>query len=410
MRRAPFTFLVAVGLTALAGFPKAAAAQLPDPAQYLGVATSLHPRGTVVSIAVRIPTGSAADQEGFSGTAWLLGHVLSHRAEAAAGPSTKVSVHVSQGETLFTILTLPEEWFDAWSRAEAVIFGTPPDGADIEERRQALLDDLTFDQGSPVRNFELEALRLLAPTGHPWSRPVRGTTETVSNISAASLGLFADNYYSRGSATVSVVGPRGIVSPAPPGRTAGTPEPITAGPAWLVGERFDLLQDITNTWIAVAWPVAPGVGRTSLEFLAHLLTEQLDPRPPDPDRYSLDVHIEATPEGPVVMVEAGVFPEAADRWEARILSAVDLLARSAMDEDFLGWRRRRFRTARLLAESRPEQEAVRIARDLVRDGAPRALSNAIWDLEATDLHQAAQALGEPRILRLGPDLGPGQSR
>jgi hypothetical protein len=172
-----------------------------------------------------------------------------------------------------------------------------------------------------------------------------------------------------------------------------------------VGERFDRLQDITNSWIAVAWPVAPGVSRTSLEFLAHLLAELLDPNPPDPDRYSLDVHIEDTPEGPVVMVEAAVFPEAADRWEARILSAVDRLAGRTMDEDFLGWRRRRFRTARLLAESRPEEEAVRIARDLVRSGAPRALSIEIWDLDAQDLNQAARALGEPRILRLGPDLG-----
>jgi len=409
VRRTSVVLLVSAGLTAAAGLPATVDAQIPDTARYGAVATSLHPRGTVVSIGVRISAGSAADQEGFSGTAWLLGQVLAHRAEAAGGPGTTVSVDVSPGETLFTILTLPERWFDAWSRVESVIFGALPEGADIEERREELLDDLAFDAGSPVRNFELEALRLISPTGHPWARPTRGTPETLTNVSALSLRLFAANNYRADAATVSVVGPRGVVSPSPV-QAAGAPAPPATGTAWLAGARFELQQDITNTWIAVAWPVAPDVGRTSLEFLAHLLTEQLDPQPPDPDRYSLDVHIEDTPTGPVVMVEAAVCPEAADRWEARILSATDVLAGRVMDEDFLGWRRRRFRTARLLAESRPEAEAVRIARDLVRDGAARLLSIEIWDLDATDLHQAARALGEPRILRLGPDLGLDQSR
>jgi len=364
----------------------------------------------VVSIGVSIPAGSASDQEGLGGTAWLLGEVLAHRADEAAGPGTKVSVEVSPGETLFTILTLPEGWFDAWARAESVIFGALPDGADIEQKRQSLLGDLAFEAGSPVRNFELEALRFISPTGHPWARPVRGRSETVANVSALSLGLFAERHYRPATATVSVVGPRGDVSPATSGEAGGAPETGAAGPAWLVGGRFDLLQDITNTWIAVAWPVAPGVDQTSLEFLTHLLTEQLDPTPPDPDRYSLDVKIRNTPEGPVVMVEAAVFPEAADRWEARILTAVDVLAGRTMDENYLEWRRRRFRTARLLEEARPEAEAVRIVRDLVRDGAPRVLSIAIWDLDTTALLHAAQALGEPRILRLGPDLGANQSR
>ena len=409
MRCAPVVLLAAAGLATAAGLPAACDAQLPDTARYRAVATSVHPRGTVVSIAVSIPAGSAADQEGLGGTAWLLGHVLAYRAEAAGGPGTTVDVEVTPGETLFTIMTLPEHWFDAWTRVESVIFGTLPEGADIEERRREVLDDLVFDAGSPVRNFELEALRLISPTGHPWARSVLGTAESLANVSALSLRLFLGNEYRARDATVAVVGPLGIVAPSPVQAPDATGSSAT-GPAWQSGSQFDLLQDITNSWIAVAWPVAPEVGRTSLEFLAHLLAEQLDPQPPDPDRYSLDVHIEDTPTGPVVMVEAAVFPEAADRWEARILSAAGVLAGRAMDEDFIGWRRRRFRTARLLAESRPEAKAARIARDLVRDGAARSLSLEIWDLDATDLHRAAGALGAPRILRLGPDMGPDQSR
>jgi len=400
----PLAVAAVAWVAAWAALPTPAASQLPDTTRYASVATSPTPRGTVVSIVVRIPSGSADDQEGFGGTAWLLGHLLADRADEAAGPGTSVAVQVSRGETLFTVLSLPGGWVDAWSHVESVIFGEAPEAVDVDRGRQALQHDLTFDQGSPVRNFEMEAARIIAPTSHPWARPIRGTPQTLGNVSELSLRLFAGNYYQPHAATVSVVGPRSFVSPTPP-RPAGGERPARLEPAWSVGQRFRLDQDITNSWIAVAWPVDPELPRTSLEFLVHLLAEQLDPAPPDPDRYSVDVRLEETPGGPVVVVEAAIFPEAADRWEARILDQAALLAREAMDDDFFGWRRRRFRTARLLTESRPEAKAARIAHDIARSGAARDLPMEIWDLESADLLGAARALGEPRILRLGPDLG-----
>jgi hypothetical protein len=108
-------------------------------------------------------------------------------------------------------------------------------------------------------------------------------------------------------------------------------------------------------------------------------------------------------------VEASVVPEAAAAWEARILGAVESLARSAMPEDFFRWRRRRFRAERLLEESAPEAEASRLTADLLRDGTTRDLGVEIWDLGPQDLQAAARSLGAPRILILGPDLGQGGS-
>lgn len=397
-------FMAGGMLVLMAGLPSPVEAQLPDATRYAGVETALTPRGTVVSIAVRIPAGSGDDQEGFGGTAWLLGHLLAERADEAAGAGTSVSVEVSRGETLFTVLSLPEGWAQAWRRVESIIFGPPPEGLDIDGARRALENVLIFEDGSPVRRFELEAARLIAPPSHPWALPIRGTRESLANVSEVSLRLFAGNYYRADAATLSVVGPRGFVSPTLT-RPDSTGLPPGAVPAWSVGERVRLVREITNSWIVVAWPVDPDLPRTSLEFLVHLLAEQLDPTPPDPDRYSVDVRLEDTPRGPVVLVEATVFPAAADRWEKRILAAADRLARDIMDDDFLGWRRRRFRTARLLAESKPESEAARIARDLAREGKARNLSVQIWDLNGAALLRAARALGEPRILRLGPDLG-----
>jgi len=150
--------------------------------------------------------------------------------------------------------------------------------------------------------------------------------------------------------------------------------------------------------------VDPALPRTTLELLAHLLLEELDPVPPDAARYSVDVEVLDPPGGPVLQVTASLLPEALDRWEARVLEAVDSLAARPMEEDFFRWRRRRFRTRRLLAEAAPEVQATRLTRDLALLGRVRDLDAEVWSLSPSSLVEAARALGEPRILRFGPDL------
>lgn len=147
-----------------------------------------------------------------------------------------------------------------------------------------------------------------------------------------------------------------------------------------------------------------------MELLAHLLEEELDPVPPDPDRYDVEVEVLDAPGGPVLQLRATLLPEALLRWEERVLAAVTALAREPMEPDFFRWRRRRFRTARLLAEAAPEAEAARMTRDLAARGRARDLDRAIWGLDSSGLLAAVRALGEPRILLLGPDLAGDGSR
>lgn len=382
--------------------------QLPDTTTYSAVAVSGHPRGTVVSAVVRIPVGSGHDPEGLEGTAWMLGELLAHRANDAVGHEARVVVEVDRLESRYTLLALPGVWEESWRRLEDVLFREPVTDADVERHREEALDALRFTAGSPVRNFDVESARLVAPPSHPWARAVVGTVETVERLAPAALDAFKRDTYRSRQATVAVVGPRAHIPGGGGPRASARPDTSgrsdTGLPAWQTEDRSVLVQDVTNSWVTVAWPVAPDTPRTALEFLAHLLQEELDPDPPDPDRFSVDVRLVDAPGGVVLMVEAAVFPEAADRWEARILGAKDALTRRRMDTDFLGWRRRRFRTARLLAEAAPEAEAARLAEDLSRNGRIRDLSVEIWELDGARLLTAAEALGPPRILRLGPDL------
>ena len=378
------------------------------PRGYALQAVSPHAHGTAVAASLRIHAGSQDDEPGLEGTAWLLGQVLQEQASRALDPAlAQVSVEVGRATTTVTLLAVPHGWTDSWAQVERTAFQAPLDPTLLEAHRRTLLEQMAFEAGSPFRDFETEAVGMLAEPGSPFARPLRGTPTSVATIGPAALERFRDQAFRREAAALAVVGPVDATPLLPP---AGAPAPEDGDVAWLIGDRVSLVRDVTNTWISVAYPVPTSLPRTHLELLAHLMEEELDPTPPPPDRYGLDVRIEETPRGPVLVVEASVFPEASAAWEARILGVVRRLADEPMGEDFFRWRRRRFRAARLLEESAPEAEARRLTGDLLRDGGVRDLEAELWSLDAGALQRAAQALGQPRIFLLGPDLGQDGSR
>lgn len=366
-------------------------------------AASVHLHGTAVAVALRFHAGSQDDGVGSEGTAWLLARVLEEEVGRALGTAPAVfAASVERSTTVFTLVAEPPAWEAAWRTADSVVFQAVLDPAVVERQRAALAGSLSFEADSPYGEFEGRAAALLADPGSPWARALRGTPASVRALGTSELQSYRAGHLRREAAAWAVVGPipSDAHMPAPP------PPPARASNvAWLTGDRVVLAQDVTSTWIAVAYPVPSDLPRTHLELLAHLVREDLDPVPPTPDRYDVEVRVEETPGGPVLLVEASVVPEAAPGWERRILGALDRLATDAPAEDFFRWRRRRFRAERLLAESAPEAEAARITADLLRDGRPRDLDVEIWGLDSSALREAARTLGPPRILVLGPDLG-----
>lgn len=447
--RAPATAALALLLLAAPGASRAGAQADPaatpardtariDPFQDLArryghLAVSSHAHGTMVGVALRLPAGSGADPEGAEGTAHLLARVRERQAAAALDPARAVlSARVGRDATVYTLLATPEAWREALARTHELVFDSPVPPELVGEERSRILEALRFGAGSPVRSFDLEAASLLVESGSPWASPVRGTVASVPSLDASSLAAWQQQHVRPGATAVAVTGPvearpepvtpptSGVApdaamagarpdSAAPPVAAADSSAPVaTAAPVqvpWRVGDRVALVQEVTSAWISVAYPAPDTLSRTALELLAHLVEEELDPVPPDPDRYSVEVAVEETPGGPVLVVQASVLAEALGRWEARVLTTVDRLAASAMADEFFRWKRRRFRTRRLLAEAAPEEEAARMTGDLALLGRARNLDREIWGLGSGDLLAAARALGEPRILLLGPDLG-----
>ncbi|MHB1194587.1 MAG: peptidase M16 family protein [Longimicrobiales bacterium] len=402
MRRIAGALALAVAVLGLALRPLSAQ----EVEAHVPRAVSHHAHGTAVALALRIPAGSQDDAPGLEGTAWLLARVLEDQVAWALESAPAVfSASVERATTVFTLVADPSAWEQAWSIADSVLLHAPLDPGLVERHRSALLETLAFEVGSPYREFEDVAAALLAEPGSPWARPPRGTAASLAALGTAELERYRARHLGRDVGACAVVGPVPLELPSTPSHAAPPDPPVPADAAWVTGDRVILARDVTSTWVVVAYPAPSDLPRTHLELAAHLLEEELDPTPPAPDRYSVDVRIEETRGGPVLLVEASVVPEAAARWEARIVGAVERMATEPLAEDFFRWRRRRFRTERLLAESAPEAEARRITADLLRDGRVRDLGVEIWGLEARTLSDAARSLGPPRILVLGPDLG-----
>lgn len=392
----------APGLGAQAPAPATARASLADfgLTGFADAAVRPHEDGTMVAVAVRIPVGSADDPDGRGGTAWLTARTLEAQAAATLDASDAVlTAEVQRSHTTYTLLATPDAWRQAWLETSVLLFDAPLRPDLFSAQRAALLARMTFERGSPARDFRQEAVAMLGEPGSPWVRPLQGSPATLDSITAAGAEAWRDGAYRRSTGTAAVVGP---VPPGP--ERVDAPARDTVAQAWYVGTRVPLDREVTSTWLAVAYPAPAGTSRTALELVAHMIEEELDPVPPDPDRFGVEVRLEDAPRGTVLVIEASVLPEAADRWEARIQSAVARLSEDVIADDFFRWRRRHFRAHRLLEEARPEAEARRVADDLARSGRVRDLPTEIWSLDGRTLRDTAAALGEPRILRFGPDL------
>ncbi|MSR35595.1 MAG: insulinase family protein [Gemmatimonadetes bacterium] len=374
-----------------------------------GVTVLSRPAATLVVATVVIPTGSSDDPEGTPGTARLVAEGIASTVRWRLDPdAARVDLRVDRDWTAFTLLASPDVWVASWGVLEDVLFRAPLVGAPLEAARAQLLQSFGFETGAPVIEFERELYMTIGGASSPWSRDPRGTPASLSEADAGELEAFRAAHYQMARATAAVVGPvsdaaaRAALAPVGAGPL---PEPAAEDDrlAWRRGERIPLEREVTNTWIGALYPAPSELPRTRLEFLAHEVQEALSPSPPDPGLFSVSVRIEDAPRGQVMVVDAAVMPEAAATWERRILATVRGLEREATD-GYFGFHRRRFRNDMLVREGQPEEAALRMALDLQREGRVRPLQDEIWEIGPHELAEAAQDLGEPRVLIMGPEI------
>ncbi|CAN5648982.1 hypothetical protein BH23GEM11_BH23GEM11_06520 [soil metagenome] len=411
-----------------------------------------------VGLSVYLPAGGSSDPAGAEGTAFLFGMTLQAEAGRILAPmGARLQVDVGLEHTSVTMFAPARQWAAAWREVAGLLSGTPlPDGA-VRAAREQLLDQLMFEAGAPVRAFEIEWNRMrldgLLPGGTNVARAVRGTLPGVGSATASSLEDWRRENIRWQEAVVAVVGPvsesevrmgsgsveslGGVVPvtrPDSPGardpgpvtsdsltrEAAGAPLPppplrigvpsarleLPSGGArhpWNRIERRVINQEITSTWIGMAWPIPGGTPLVLRDFLSHVLSDALNPTPPDPGLYRADVRLERLGGSSLLIVEATVDPQATLQWEARILETLAGVADAPTPGAFFELARRRYRTARLLEAADPAERARWIATRAAVEGRVPQVSPESWGLSREGLGALAGSLGDPRILIFGPE-------
>jgi hypothetical protein len=414
----------------------------------------VHPRpdDAVVAVALRFSAGSSMDPENREGTAFLLGRVLEAEGQRRLQTlSATLETTVARDEFTVTLRAPENEWDRAWSTVRELLAGPPISDAALNLARESQRERLVFEAGAPVRSFEVERDRFLLGAAHPGSRRLRGTASGLTSLSAADLNDFRSQRLRLDASVIAVVGPvtpaqvQGVLR-APtqlvgPTRDAGTPDsdaapredptdtltaeelPVAPAPpplmrprplplrvpatplapdAWVTGDRMVIDQEVTSTWIAVAWPLPAGTPAVLLDFLVHVVGEELNPSPPDPGLYRAEVRMERIGPSPVLLVNATVDPRVTLRWEDRILRALESVAQDPPRGAFFELTRRRYRASRLLEQALPEARALWLVRSQAEDGEVPLFTHSIWGLTREGLQGLAQSRGEPRILLYGP--------
>ncbi len=426
----------------------------PAPAEAQTVAQLLvHPRehDAVVAVAARFPAGAQNDPGEANGAAFLLGRVLEDEgARRLAELSARVSVQVDRSEFLVTIVAPAEDWEEAWRRVRELLDGGPlPESAVVSAREQHR-ERLLFEEGAPGRTFDLEQSRYLFGSNHPAARPTAGTRGGIERLDRATLESLRSTHLRWEDAVIGVVGPVslddagrtfsgpaervGPPPPVPPPAAAApapaddpgaepTPPPAPTGPRvlmeerasplqvpasspvgspWSSGDRRVIDQDVTSTWIMVAWPLPADAPMILKDFLVHLVDLELNPSPPDPGVYRIDAEIRAIDDASVLVVSASVDPRAAYSWEDRIVGTLESLEASPPEGAFFELARRQYRAQRLLEHAIPEERARWMTRRHAEGGEVPRIPAQVWGLTREGVSGLAAARGEPRVLLFGP--------
>ena len=380
------------------------------------VVVSQRPWTPAVTVVVSFAGGYGDDPPGSEGRTWLLGMLLERTARARlAETGAAADIEVEDARTWVTLLATTGDWAAAYRILMRALLEDPLDPALAGETRADLSAQVFFQRGAPVRTFELEAGRMLL--GAERARAPMGTPSSVNGITVEALEAARGRIYRSGHARVALMGAVAAddaASVVGAHRTLATRqeqawivegEPLpsrSTGRAWEVGGRHAVTDEITNSWVRIAYPFSGATARRSMEFVAHLMREELVIDPPAPGLISRRVDVRELPGGPVLLVTIAAAWPTARAWEQRVTDVVNRLSADPPSPDLLNRRHRSFRSAKALELADPEQEGRRLLAEAEVTGELGELL-APWQVPSPeDIQRAVADLGEPRVLVYGP--------
>ena len=241
----------------------------------------------LIAVEFAFAGGAVQDPAGKAGTATLTASLL----DAGAGDldSTAFSDRLerkaiqmnfsAQRDTIRgTMRTLAENRDDAFELLRLAVTSPRFDSKDVEISRAQILSLLRRETTSPA---DIASRRWweTAFEGHPYGRPVNGTSETVSAISIADLKSYAHRVLARQNLKIAVVGDIDaetlkVLLDRTFGALPETPElyPIANVSPRGLGRRIEVSLDVPQTVVDFG---GPGIPRQDPDFMAAYLINHI---------------------------------------------------------------------------------------------------------------------------------------
>lgn len=412
-------------------------------APYAASVLDSDPRARTLALGILFPTGSADDPPGQEGTAALLASVLRRQAGPALAPyGATMDTEVSTDGLLVTLVAAPDRWRQAVLGLEVLLYESPLSPTALSQARAEVLEILTFEAGAPVRAFELARASFLLGPDARGSRPTIGSMASVGRLTLDDLATFRALRLRPEDATLAAHGPvradelasllsseveqleRDVPLATSGAALPGVPDSIPPAPAlllhqtpeawrfpvngagaaaWEAGDRILMDLELTSSWISAAFPFPQGTPGLLLDFLAHLIAEDLTPSPPDPGLFNAQASTITIEGAPVLVVTATVDPRVTFHWEARLAEATTRMGAEPPRGAFFDLAKRRFRALTLMDLAVPENRVGWLARRRAAGLAPFPdLDVQVQSLDRATVSRLAETAGPPRIIVYGP--------
>src|SRR4051794_4424288 len=190
----------------------AARARLDNGVVFIGKETQTTP---AVAINLSVRAGSICDPVDTPGATWLLSRVIDRGtttrsaadiADDLDGRGVSLTVSVTRHLLSIVCTCLAEDFEPVFTLLGDMLISPSLPLDEIEKRKGEIITAIRQDEDNPFVRASEALMALLYPAGHPYGRPVKGTTDIVERLTREQLVRLHAERFAPGELTAVVVG------------------------------------------------------------------------------------------------------------------------------------------------------------------------------------------------------------
>lgn len=366
------------------------------------------PGTPVVATDILLAAGPIDEGPARAGVAHLAGRAILARLRPALDSlGVRAAVLAEKDALSFSIIAAPDAWEEAMRLTMQAIFGEAPPASFVDAERRAVVNELASRLANPADAATREQDAAFFGTLHPWGRSTVGTPESVGRLTPAQVAAFMRETFVPDRAFIAVAGPLDeatVAASLQPLFTDARPAAVEAVPpdSEVLPVRRDY--DSITSWVSASYAFPATADEEAIRFVVFLTADALSYSPAQRSVYNIWSEVSPRVGGGEARIQVVVPPEEVDDWAERLRRYVADLRTATMIDDVFEANLRRFRGERTMSLISPEARAHAAARQLLVRGHPTGLMPGVEEMTLDRMRAAAEALGRPTLVILGPSL------